>query len=396
VLDTLTLRVAFGVVGVCVLVLFYGVTYRSTRSPYSGWWCLSLACFLLSAMLFLLNGTPVQVAANPLGNTVAVLGAGCVWAGARSLRGRTTSWSGLAAGPAVVLLVSLLDDPAGDVWTGGPAFLLGMGVLIGLSSWELVQLLREGVPSDDARGQYRFAVLAMAVASGGVGVYYLLRCVVFVAVGPEHPVFVAGFGSQATTLLTMLLLVVVTFSMSALSHEQQTSELRVRATRDGLTGTLNRAEFVRLAQQQVDDSRHPGTSALMVADLDNFKSLNDRFGHEAGDRALIAFADSCRDAVGDTGLVGRLGGDEFVLLTASSEVERVAKLVGESYGAVPQPDDLPGPTASFGVAVARTGDDVGSVIARADVALYKAKAAGRDCVTWHDGHTRRRAELLSP
>src|SRR5690349_4201639 len=99
----MTLRVAFGVLGMCTVVLSYGVTYRATRSSYSGWWCVSLALFLVGALLYVPNGTAAQVVANPLGNAVAVLGAGCVWAAARSLRGRATSWWRLVAAPAVVL-----------------------------------------------------------------------------------------------------------------------------------------------------------------------------------------------------------------------------------------------------------------------------------------------------
>lgn len=374
VLDTVTLRVAFGLVAACVLVLFWGATYRSTRSAYSGWWCLSLTSFIASASLFVLNGTPLQVVANPLGNAAGVLGAGCVWAGARSLRGRPVPKWQLVVVPVVVLPVSLLDDPAHDVWAGGAAYLAGMSLLIGRSAAELWLLLRERDLVAEARAQVHFAVLSMAVASTAIGGFYLLRTGVFLAVGPHHPVFLAGFGSQATTLLTMILLVVVTFGMSALSHEQQTSDLRRRATRDGLTGLLNRGEFLRLAQREIDTGGLGQTAAVLVADLDHFKELNDGFGHAAGDRALTRFADVCEEVVGARGLVGRLGGDEFVLLTLDARAEQVAAEVARLYRS-----SVPGgtTTASFGLAPARPGDDVRQVMARADEALYRAKAAGR-------------------
>ena len=269
-LDTPTLRVAFGLVAICVLVLVYGVTYRSTRSACSTWWCLSLASFILGALLFLLNGTPVQVVANPLGNAVTVLGAGCVWFGARSLRSAALRAWHLALWPAVVLAVSLLDDPVHDVWTGGPFFLTGMATLVGLSSWELAHHLREERKALAARPQSRVAVLSTAIACAAISAFYGLRAVVFVLLGPDHRIFVLGFGGQATTLLTMLLLlVVVTFSMSALSHEQQTSELRDQATRDGMTDALNRVEFLRLAQRSLDTAGTP-LGAVVVADLDHF------------------------------------------------------------------------------------------------------------------------------
>ncbi|HVK28925.1 MAG TPA: GGDEF domain-containing protein [Nocardioides sp.] len=379
-LDTVTLRVAFGLVAACVLVLFWGATYRSTRSAYSGWWCVSLGLFIISASLFVLNGTPVQVVANPLGNATGVLGAGCVWAGARSLRGRGVSRWQLAVVPAVVLPASLLDDPAHDVWAGGAFYLAGMALLISRSAVELWRLLGERDLVTEARAQVHFAVQSMAVTSTGIGAFYAVRTCVFVAVGPRHPVFLAGFGSQATTLLTMILLVVVTFGMSVLSHEQQTSDLRRRATRDGLTGLLNRAEFLRQAQREIDTGGLGQAAAVIVADLDRFKDLNDGFGHAAGDRALTAFADACEEVVGARGLVGRLGGDEFVLLTLDDRAEQVAAEVARCYRSSTAVDS---PTASFGLAAARQGDDLGQVMARADEALYRAKAAGRaNAVRW--------------
>ncbi|KAA1427729.1 GGDEF domain-containing protein [Nocardioides antri] len=384
-LDTATLRVAFGVVGFCVVVLFYGVTYRTTRSPYSGWWCVSLALFLVSAMLFLCNGTPVQVVANPLGNTLAVLGAGCVWAAARSLRAASLPRWQLAVAPAVVLVASLLDDPAHDVWAGGPYFLAGMATMLGLSAYELAQTLRPPGPGGGTARQVRFTLWSLTLTSGLVALFYLLRAVVFVAVGPDHVVFRTGFGSQATTLLTMVLLVVVTFSMSELSHEQQTLELRERASHDDLTGLLNRAEFLRRAEDAFATGRRgAGAGALMVADLDGFKALNDGYGHAAGDHALHRFAAACREAVGDDGLVGRLGGDEFALLLPDGDLaEEVAARISRHL--LDGPDDQPTPTVSFGVAPVDAAVGVKDTIVRADVALYQAKAAGRDRVMRYDG-----------
>lgn len=370
----MTLRIAFGLVAACVLALFYGVTYRSTRSAYSGWWCLSLACFIVSAGLFVLNGTSLQAVANPLGNAMGALGAGCVWAGARSLRGRPWASAQLVVAPVLVLAVSLLDDPVHDVWSGGVAYLVAMSGLIGRSAVELVLLLRKSaLPADDG-SQVRFAVSSMAVASGAISLYYAIRTVVFVVVGPDHAVFRVGFGGQVTTLATMLLLVVVTFGMSALSHAQQTSELRVRATRDSLTGLLNRAEFLRIAERDLRRNRLGPRAALVIADLDRFKVLNDDWGHAAGDRALADFGACCTAAVEGVGLAGRLGGDEFVLLVPDDRADEVVATIGAAYadGAAAGPR-----TASFGVAEARAGDELSEVLARADDALYRAKEAGR-------------------
>ena len=93
----------------------------------------------------------------------------------------------------------------------------------------------------------------MAAAAGGLSAFYLGRLVVFLLEGPEGPTFVTYFGSAVTTLVTMVLLVVVSFSMAALSSEQQTRTLRMVATRDDLTGLLNRKAFFDLASEHLAD-----------------------------------------------------------------------------------------------------------------------------------------------
>jgi diguanylate cyclase (GGDEF)-like protein len=376
-MDVVTLRVAFGVVAICVLALFYGATYRTTRSAFCGWWCASMATFIAGALLFLLNGTALQVVANPAGNTLAVAGGACVWAAAGSLRGATPPRWQLAIPPGVVLVASALDDPARDIWAGGEFFLAGMGVTFGLSSWELVRVLHARDTSQADWAQHRFTVTALLVASALVAMFYLARCTVFAAVGPDHALFRYGFGSEATTLLTMAVLVVVTFSMSTLSHLQQTSELRVQATYDGLTGVLNRSAFLEHAQLVFDDHHAADPGVVMVADIDDFKALNDGFGHTVGDRALTTFATVCQDVVGDRGVVGRLGGDEFALVIPDGiGAEDVAATI--SCGLRERTDSPANPTVSFGIATIDPTVGVKDTIIRADIALYQAKAAGRD------------------
>ena len=376
-LDTASLRVAFAVVALAVLVLFYFATYRRSRSAFTGWWILSLLLFVGSAALFLLNGTPAQVVANPAGNTAAVAGAATVWAAARSLRGRSARWTYLVPAPAVVLVVSLLDDPAHDIWAGGAVFLLAMSLMIGLASrdtwlaWrELDRSLPEGAESDVEE-------LAFALVSGAMAAFYLGRAVTFIAVGPEHHVFQTFFGSQATTLLILVLLVVVTFSMSNLSHAQRTAELSRQAASDELTGLLNRRGFLQRAEAALARTHVGSAAAVVIADLDGFKQLNDGHGHAAGDRALVAFAEACRGAVRSGDLVGRIGGDEFAILLADGRrAEDVTDRIGQRYTAISL--DAPSPTVSFGIAEADAAAGLTATLGRADAALYRAKAAGRN------------------
>jgi diguanylate cyclase (GGDEF)-like protein len=382
-LDTASLRVAFGVVALTMLALFYLVTYRSTRSAYSAWWCVALGGFVAGASLYLFNGTVNQVWANPLGNTLVVLGAGAVWAGARSLWSASPPWWQIMLTPAVVGVISANDDPATNIWAGGPFFLAGMWLLLGMASIELGRQERACSPGPTSDSvTYRLALRSMTIGCCLVAVYYLARWCVFLAVGWTHPAFSVYFGGQATTLISTVLLATVSFSMSTLSNEQQTAALRETATRDGLTGLLNRAGFLRLAADEVARMRsNRGTAQLILADLDHFKQINDEQGHAAGDRAIATFADACRSAVRASDLVGRYGGEEFILLLAGASAERAAEIIETIDSAMRQAarrDQVRLPTVSYGIATLEGGADLERTIGYADAALYRAKAAGRN------------------
>jgi diguanylate cyclase (GGDEF)-like protein len=382
-LDTPSLRVAFGVVALTMLVLFYFVTYRTTRSAYSAWWCAALGLFVSGASLYLLNGTDHQVWANPLANVLVVGGASGVWAGARSLW--TTSpvhWQ-VGVAPAVVGVVSVLDHPATNIWAGGGFYLAAMWILLGMASTEMWRQGRSYAPgptSDSAT--YRLALRAMTIASALVAAYYLCRWIVFLAVGWTDSLFSVYFGGQATTLISTVLLATVSFSMSTLSNEQQTAALRESATRDGLTGLLNRVEFLRLASEEVAGMhRGQGTAQLILADLDHFKQINDEQGHQAGDHAITTFADACREAVRTTDLVGRYGGEEFILLLVGATPDRATQVTDAIDAAMKEAarvEKVQLPTVSYGIATLAHGVDLQRTIGYADAALYRAKAAGRN------------------
>jgi diguanylate cyclase (GGDEF)-like protein len=373
VLDTATLRIAFGLMALVLVFLFYFSAYRITRSPYSGWWCLALIFFLTGSACYLLDGTAHQVWANPAGNVLLVHGGVAVWAGARSLRTVPPPKWAFTGIPLVTLVASVVDHPATNTWSGGPVFLAAMGATIGLAARELWRL----------EPGYSRVRIPMAVSAGGFAVFYFFRWLAFVLEGQNGPTFVTVFGSAVTTLVTMVLLVVVSFSMAALSSEQQTRALRVVASRDDLTGLLNRKAFLDLAAEQLaDPAVTRGSGTLILADLDHFKSVNDTYGHAAGDLALQAFADACTATVRSTDLVGRYGGEEFVLLlpgTSAERAEMIAEEISRRLAAAPSADGMEMPTVSYGISTYDDGaSDVEDLIATADAALYLAKSLGRN------------------
>lgn len=373
-LDTTSLRVAFGVIALTLFILFYSVTFRRTRAAYSRWWCIALALFLVGASLYLFDGSAHQVWANPLGNSMLVTGAGSVWAAARSLRTTPPKIWQLLSAPGVTAVASALDNPAFNDWSGGPVYLAMMCLMFTLASFELIRL--EPGFSD--------VQLPLAAASGLLAVFYFGRYIVFIAVGPRDPLFLTFFGSEVTTLATMVLLIAVSFSMAALSSEQVTKDLSARANRDGLTGLLNRQGFLDLATDELRRRNGEGTVTLILADLDHFKAINDTYGHSAGDSILQSFATACRSTVRSTDLVSRYGGEEFVILLPDAGADRAQEIAAEisrRLRSAPSPDGITYPTVSYGIASVRNGaPDLKKMIASADAAMYQAKANGRDSV----------------
>jgi diguanylate cyclase (GGDEF)-like protein len=372
-LDAATLRVALALVDLTLLMLFYFITFRRTRSHYSGWWCMALLLFLVGNAAYLLDGTAHQGWAIPAGNVLLVAGAASIWAGGRSLRAPSLRPWQLAAGPAATAVASFLDHPATNVWAGGPVYLGFMAVLIGLASRELFLLERD----------YSRVHRPLAVGAGILAVFYLGRLVAFLANGPDGAVFTSVFGSVPMTVFSTITLVVASFTMAELSYEQQTQDLRARATVDGLTGLLNRSAFLDLAENELRRLRRTGTAAsIILADLDHFKAINDQFGHSAGDSALQAFARACSGTVRSTDLVGRYGGEEFILLLPGVTPDRAREIAADISVRLHQSGSavIPRlPTVSYGIA--STGAGAGSLdaaVISADAALYQAKTLGRD------------------
>ncbi|MBN3810981.1 sensor domain-containing diguanylate cyclase [Paraburkholderia sp. Ac-20347] len=161
--------------------------------------------------------------------------------------------------------------------------------------------------------------------------------------------------------------------------------LAAEARHDALTGALSRRYFLDLLRREIDAAYAQGKPLCMaIADLDHFKQINDRFGHPAGDRALQHFASTCRAALRSDDAVGRLGGEEFGILlpgtslsTARDVIDRLRREVKSSPCAeLPAESNL---SVSIGVTeLAASQDQPERLMSRADLALYMAKAGGRD------------------
>ncbi len=158
---------------------------------------------------------------------------------------------------------------------------------------------------------------------------------------------------------------------------------------DQLTGLPNRRTFVERLNEALESPEGAGV-AVGFLDLDRFKVVNDSLGHAVGDRVLVVLAERIREALGDRGLVARFAGDEFTLLLPDCDRSRARTLLDEVRAALAQPVPvgdgvLHHPTASIGVCWLPAGEgDSETALARADAAMYRAKAKGRNQIDFYD------------
>lgn len=171
------------------------------------------------------------------------------------------------------------------------------------------------------------------------------------------------------------------------TQEQTNHEWVERALHDPLTALPNRMLLKdRLQQALIRSQRNNTAIAVLFIDLDNFKNVNDQYGHLVGDQLLIAVGDRLRQHLRASDTAGRLGGDEFVVLLEIRDrndpiimvAERLRRALHVPLLLEPAPITL---STSIGIALSETGEeDPEELLAQADSALLKAKQSGKDCV----------------
>ena len=198
---------------------------------------------------------------------------------------------------------------------------------------------------------------------------------------------------RTRVLIFLGLLFVATIIIFILSHKREAAEKRVLenlSIHDPLTSVMNRRAFDFTVDQYLGRARKNEASLLFI-DIDYFKQVNDRFGHEAGDRILIEFSAALRELFGDGSYISRYGGDEFVVLVRSADQDKISRqleLLQQKAGKI-KPCDDPEEygdfvlTFSCGAAVLNDTDDLKSLKAGADSALYIVKKNGRNGFIWY-------------
>jgi diguanylate cyclase (GGDEF)-like protein len=198
------------------------------------------------------------------------------------------------------------------------------------------------------------------------------------------------YGSVWLTVLSfeaLLFTISIAFILLAMAKERTELRHRTAAMVDPLTGIANRRAFLHDAGQLAKrHSSNPRPTAVLLIDLDHFKTVNDRFGHALGDRVLEMFTDAARQSIRASDLIGRLGGEEFAAVlydTSRDKAVAAAERMRETFARIAQ--DVGGrpvcATVSIGLVHCEEAIlDVPELLAQADQALYFAKENGRNRV----------------
>ncbi|GAB3381554.1 GGDEF domain-containing protein [Massilia agri] len=374
---TMVLVLALGNLALCALLTFFD--HGPVRPPALSAWALSKQVQAGAWTLLAIGGAGVVPEALALPGGYALLFAGvAVEAGAAFEQGGRHGWRRptLVAGALAILgfLVCYWIDEQG-LRSVAASLLLGGFYLAGAAAlatgWRNASLLQRFLAIVTA-------VLALVVAARGLSVLLL----------PGGWRWLSSeLLRQLSSIALYLLMLANGFGMLLLGREAASRELARLEVVDPLLDVPNRRGFFNALAPWMALARRPGLpTALVVLDLDDFKRVNDGYGHPAGDTVLRHVVDLCRRQLRDSDLVGRLVGVEFAILlprTNADEAALVAERIRAAIASSPVKSEraLISMTASFGVTVIRPEDSTVTLFQRADDALQASKRAGRNRVS---------------
>jgi diguanylate cyclase (GGDEF)-like protein len=342
------------------------------------WWGFAHLIRAASVVLFGTYGSAPDLISIDIANVLLFTSFAVTWTGARVFDGRPVEPVYLVTGAVLWLLICRLPVLAEAIQTRA---LIASGIVTTytwLTAYEFWRGRSEQLVS-------RWPAIFLLFAHGAL---FLLRTPLALLLpwAPDNHVF----GSVWLTVLSfeaLLFTISIAFILLAMAKERTELRHRTAALVDPLTGIANRRSFLQDATQLA--KRHSGKplpTAVLLIDLDHFKSINDRFGHALGDRVLEIFSDAARKSVRSSDLLGRLGGEEFAAVlhdTSRDKAMAVAERIRESFAhAAQEVDGRPvGATVSIGLAYCEEAAlDMPELLAQSDQALYFAKERGRNRV----------------
>ena len=359
-----------------LLLLFAWV--QNSEITAVAWWGAAHLLRAGSITLFGMYGQLPDVFTIDLANAILLTSFAVTWTGARIFDGGRPAPVGIVAGATFWLFMSRMPLFAD---TMALRSLLSAGI-IAAYTWLAVAEFWKGRAEQLVS---RLPTIFMMFAHGAL---FLLRTPLSALLpwSPTNQVF----GSVWLTVLSseaLLFTISIAFIMLAMAKERAEQSHKQAAMVDPLTGLVNRRGFfletARVARRQADN---PQLAAVILVDLDNFKSINDRFGHAVGDKVLQIFAETAVQSVRPTDFVGRLGGEEFAAVLHNVGRERalvIAERMRSTFAEATSMVDgcAVAATASFGMVFSDHAEfDAAELLTQADKALYEAKERGRNRV----------------
>ena len=341
---------------------------RELRTLAAGYGVLAIGC----AAATLRHALP-GVTGSALSNLVIVTGYLLILRGVATLNGRR--YGRLSLGVLVVLALTWAlagVSREGVMWAYVSA--IPIAVACGATAFELLR--------SDGMKRLQSRHIAAAV-SGGHAIFYAFRAFVLpwlVSTGGIEWLTVLG---KITMYEGVLYSVVLPMTLLRLVREDTHGQLLQDAQTDYLTALGNRRWFFEEGARIIRERAPTRRIALLAFDLDRFKSINDRYGHETGDAVLKSFADVARNALGREAILARIGGEEFAALLPGLDIV-ASRAVGEAIArrfadTVLHSTDGAGIRATVSIGLAQLGSDASTLndlLSAADQALYRAKSLG--------------------
>src|SRR5215467_7785306 len=377
-------------VAVCIaglLGLFLIIDWMQQRNVRAlAWWG---SAYLIGASAMALGTMPTPVVQLPpiVPGALTFLACGMIWNGVRLFQGRRVLPFATFVGAVLWLGIGQIPGALDD----GNGAILGALIVPIYTFFIAVELWRER-----RRTRYSRAA-AIVVPSLHAGIFLVPLAMRAILPAGHDAAWLTVF-----TLETILYAVGTAFIVMLMVKDHHVHVYRTAACTDHLTGLLNRRTFLdNAATLCAKQAKRSEPVAMLMFDLDHFKSINDRFGHVTGDEVLRVFGRVVRAGTRADDVIGRFGGEEFIAIVPGGleSAQKIAERVRASFEAagVTIADHAVGATVSIGAAVSYDPvTSIDSLIASADAALYRAKHDGRNRIHIAEEETaNERARLIA-
>jgi diguanylate cyclase (GGDEF)-like protein len=375
-IPTLALVAVFVTVILGALLLFAWRRDQSTDAL--AWWGVGYLVGGISFALLSARGEIANVFSIEIANGLLLLGYSFLLAGTRAFSGRETPVTVFLIAPLIWLTAMQVPAIANDI---DLRVIIVSSLQFGLIALMAYEFWRERAEPLLSRWPTIILLATHAVILIGRMIVVMVTPIMSHEDLFRSPVFaVMAFGTVLYTIAFAFLLLSMTKERTEMRH-------RIAALIDPLTGLPNRRAFMIDAEATIAGRvSRSAPIAVLLADLDRFKAINDVYGHAIGDRVLTVFAASLHRCLGANDLAGRIGGEEFAILLPQKDeagalalAERIRVVFADAAAEIG--GHAVAATVSIGVAASRIGGhDLGGLLGRADGALYQAKEAGRNRV----------------